>query len=77
MIGAGIFIALAALTLIVYGGTPHGETGNQCGPINAFGHPYTVGMDCRGVSAIEIVVSIIWFALALYSLFQARPRQPL
>jgi hypothetical protein len=73
MIGAAIFVALAVLTVIVYGGTPHGATGSQCGPIHAFGHSYTVDMDCIGVSGIEITVSVVWFALALYSLFLARP----
>ncbi len=69
-----IFLAIGVVTLVAYGGTPHGGPTTNCGPIDFFGHSYTVSADCRYVSAGEITIAIACFLLAVISVLLARPR---
>jgi tryptophan-rich sensory protein len=68
-----IFIAVAILAFIAYGGTPHGPT-SVCTPINFLGHSYTVNADCRYISLGELAIAIGFLILALISVLVSRPR---
>jgi hypothetical protein len=68
-----LFLACAIVSLLVYGGTPHGGPTTTCGPITAFGHQLTVHADCRYVSAGEIAAAVAFFVLAFLAALSARP----
>jgi hypothetical protein len=71
-----VFLAIAVVALVVYGGTPHGGPTTTCGPITAFGHTFTVSADCRYISIGELVVAGAFFFLAILAALSARPRGP-
>jgi len=68
------FMAIAVLALFAYGGTPHSGPATTCGPINVFGNHFTLTADCRYVSAAEIAIAAVFFALAVFIALSARPR---
>lgn len=74
LVVAVLLLALAVVSLIVYGGTPHGGPTTSCGPITAFSHSFTVMADCRYVSVGELVFAGLFFFLALVVGLNARPR---
>lgn len=75
LILAVIFLVLAILTFVAYGGTPHGGPTTTCAPIHFFGHDFTIKTDCRYVSAAEIALAIALLLLSVITTLMARPRR--
>ena len=67
------FLGLAIVTLVAYGGTPHGGPTTTCGPINVFGQHFTIQTDCRYISAAEVAMAVTFFVLAAIAALSARP----
>ena len=76
LIFAFVFLAVGILALIAYGGTPHGGPTTSCGPIDFFGHSFTLSADCRYISAGEVALAVVSFLLAVVALLIGRPRTP-
>jgi hypothetical protein len=72
---AFVFLAAAVVAFVAYGGTPHGGPTTTCGPIQFFGHTYTINGDCRYVSAVEVTAAIAFLLIALITVMAARPRR--
>lgn len=70
-----IFLAVAAVALVAYGGTPHGGPTTTCGPITIFSHTFTVNADCRYLSIGELVIGGLFFFMAITAALSARPRR--
>lgn len=75
LVAGVIFVLLAVVAILAYGGTPHGGPTTTCGPIDIGGKSFTLQTDCRYVSAAEVGIIIVFLLLAFFSLLAARPRR--
>jgi hypothetical protein len=70
-----VLLALAILTMVLYGNTPHGGPTTSCGPIHFLNHTFTISADCRFLSIGELLIAFVFFFLAVAAAISSRPGQ--
>ncbi len=68
-----LFLAVAVVAVVAYGGTPHGGPTIVCGPMHIFGYTTTIQADCRYVSVGELVVAGVFLFIAIIAALSGRP----
>ncbi|GAC1322543.1 MAG: hypothetical protein NVSMB22_09400 [Chloroflexota bacterium] len=72
---AFLLAAAGGLALSVYNNTPHYGPTVVCAPITILGTNYSIGADCRVISALELTAAVVFFLLAVIFLLLSRPRR--
>jgi hypothetical protein len=68
-----LLLVAGVIALAAYNGTPS-LIGATCGPVVVFTYSFFVDIDCPTLRTGELIVTFACFLLAIFALFNARPR---